>query len=66
MSDDYKRLAEDDGARFHQSTETGRWAADDRDGMAIVPCVDGALSVAEAARLYCEEKGLTPDGEAPI
>jgi hypothetical protein len=60
MIDAYKRLAEDDGARFHRGSESDRWTAEDRDGMAIV---SGAMSIAEAARLYCEDKGLTSPQE---
>jgi hypothetical protein len=60
MTDVYKRLAEDDGARFHKGNESDRWMAEDSDGIAIV---SGAMSVAEAARLYCEDKGLTSPGE---
>jgi hypothetical protein len=58
QASDYIRLAEDDGARFCQIRTTGLWGATDRDGMVIVPYVDGAMSREEAARLYCEEKGL--------
>jgi len=62
MADAYRRLAEDDGARFHRSVETGHWSAEDRDGVTIVPLEGGAMSIAEAARLYCEDKGLaSPD-----
>jgi hypothetical protein len=56
---DYIQLAEDDGAHFRQIKATGLWGAMDRDRMVIVPYVDGAMSKEEAARLYCEEKGLT-------
>jgi hypothetical protein len=55
MADAYKRLAEDDGARFRRGSGSDRWIAEDRDGIAIV---SDAMSVAEAARLYCEDKGL--------
>jgi hypothetical protein len=61
MSDathDYVRLAEDDGAHFCQIRTTGLWGVSDKHGMVIVPYVDGAMSREEAARLYCEEKGL--------
>jgi hypothetical protein len=54
------QLAEADGATFLQIRTTGLWGAVDREGMVIVPYVDGAMSKAEAARLYCEDKGLTP------
>jgi hypothetical protein len=60
MTDVYKRLAEDHGARFHRGSESDRWTAEDRDGIAIV---SDALSIAEAARLYCEDKGLTSSEE---
>ena len=66
MSDDYRRLAEADGATFTQDGKRSGldpWRARDRDGVTIV---SGALSIAEAARLYCEDKDLTPDGEALI
>jgi hypothetical protein len=62
-ANDYLRLAEDDGACFRQIRSTGLWSAADRDGVVIVPFVDGAMSIAEAARLYCEDKGLTPSHE---
>ncbi len=55
---DYVRLAEEDGAHFCQIRTTGLWGVSDRDGMIVVPYVDGAMSKVEAARLYCEEKGL--------
>jgi hypothetical protein len=60
VTNDFVRLAEDDGATFRQIRETGLWGAVDREGMVIVPYVDGAMSKVEAARLYCEDKGLTP------
>jgi hypothetical protein len=62
MSDatDYIRRAEDDGAHFQQIRATGLWGAMDRNRMVIVPYVDGAMSKEEAARLYCEAKGLLP------
>ena len=53
------QLAEADGATFLQIRTTGVWGAVDREGMVIVPYVDGAMSKVEAARLYCEDKGLT-------
>jgi hypothetical protein len=56
-------LAQDDGARFRQGSESDRWVAEDRDGMAIV---SGAMSIAEAARLYCEDKELIRDGMAVV
>jgi hypothetical protein len=49
-----ERLAEADGATFIPSG-TGSWAVRDKDGMTIAR---GALSRAEAARLYCEELDL--------
>jgi hypothetical protein len=55
MTDASVRLAEADGARFHRGSESDRWTAEDRDGMAIV---SDAMSIAEAARLYCEDRGL--------
>ncbi len=59
----FVRLAEDDGATFRQIRATGLWGATDRDGMVIVPYIGGAMSREEAARLYCEDRGLTPDGD---
>jgi hypothetical protein len=49
-----ERLAEEDGATFIRSA-TGAWYARDKDGITIVR---GALSRAEAAVLYVEDKGL--------
>jgi hypothetical protein len=49
------RLAEEDGATFIRS-KTGAWYAKDRDGVMVV---HGALSHAEAAVLYCEDRDLT-------
>jgi hypothetical protein len=60
MTDAYRRLAEDDGARFRMTSETDRWTAEDSDGIAIV---SDAMSIAEAARLYCEDKGLVSPRE---
>jgi hypothetical protein len=57
---EFERLAEADGATFLQIRTTGLWGAVDREGMVIVPYVDGAMSKVEAARLYCEDKGLPP------
>jgi hypothetical protein len=62
MSDisELERLAELDGATLIRSA-TGAWWAKDKDGIVIVR---GALSRAEAAVLYCEDKdlcGSTPD-----
>jgi len=54
------RLAEADGATFLHIRTTGLWGVADREGMIVVPYVDGAMSKIEAARLYCEDKGLTP------
>ena len=56
MADAYVRFAEADGACFVQDV-TGRWIARDKDGITVV-C--GALSIAEAARLYCEDRDITP------
>jgi hypothetical protein len=50
-----ERLAEADGATFLRSA-TGAWWAKDKDGITIVR---GALSRAEAALQYCEQKDLT-------
>jgi hypothetical protein len=50
-------VAEADGATFRRGSEPDRWAAYDKDGAAIV---SDAMSIAEASRLYCEDKGLTP------
>lgn len=49
-----ERLAEADGATFIRSA-TGAWYAKDRDGIVIVR---GALSRAEAAVHYCEDRDL--------
>jgi hypothetical protein len=54
VSHELERLAEADGATFLRSA-TGAWWARDKDGITIVR---GALSRAEAARLYVEDKGL--------
>jgi hypothetical protein len=56
MSDatEIERLAEADGATFLRAA-TGAWWARDKDGVTIVR---GALSRAEAARLYCEDRNL--------
>jgi hypothetical protein len=55
----YARLAEADGAMFTRSGE-GEWSVKDKDGLTIA---EHALSLAEAARLYCEEKGLPTSEE---
>jgi hypothetical protein len=55
MTDASRSLAEDDGACFRKGSESDRWTAEDSDGIAIV---SDAMSIAEAARLYCEDKGL--------
>jgi hypothetical protein len=55
MTEAYWYLAEDDGARFCRKSESDRWTAEDSDGMVIV---SDAMSIAEAARLYCEDQGL--------
>jgi hypothetical protein len=60
MTDAYRRLAEEDGARFRMESESDRWTAEDGDGIAIV---SDAMSIAEAARLYCEDKGLASPRE---
>src|SRR5579871_4649575 len=49
-----ERLAEADGAQLIR-TATGAWYAKDRDGITVVR---GALSRAEAALHYVEDKGL--------
>jgi hypothetical protein len=49
-----ERLAEADGATFLRSA-TGAWWARDNDGITIVR---GAMSRAEAALLYCEDRDL--------
>jgi hypothetical protein len=51
---EFERLAEADGAPFIR-TATGVWWARDKDGITVVR---GAMSKAEAGRLYCEDKGL--------
>jgi hypothetical protein len=48
------RVAEADGAMFTPSG-TGEWSVKDTHGLTVA---HGALSLAEAARLYCEDKGL--------
>jgi hypothetical protein len=48
------RIAEADGAMFAPRSD-GEWSVKDKHGLLIA---DGALSLAEAARLYCEDKGL--------
>jgi hypothetical protein len=48
------RLAEADGATFIRSA-TGAWWARDKDGVTIAR---GALSRAEAALRYCEDKDV--------
>jgi hypothetical protein len=48
------QLAEADGATFQRSP-LGAWYAKDHDGITVV---FGALSRAEAARAYCEDKDL--------
>jgi hypothetical protein len=55
-SGEFVRLAEEGGATF-QKSHAGAWYVKDRDGMVIVR---GALSKAEAAVHYCEDKDLTP------
>jgi hypothetical protein len=55
VSNELVRLAEEDGAMFIRS-KTGAWYAKDRDGVTVV---HGALSHAEAAVLYCEDRDLT-------
>jgi hypothetical protein len=60
MTDVYRRLAEEAGARFYKGSDSDRWTAQDSDGITIVT---GAMSIAEAARLYCEDKGLTSPDE---
>jgi hypothetical protein len=60
VSHELERLAEEDGATFIRSA-TGAWWARDKEGFNIVR---GALSRAEAAVLYCEDKdlvGSTPE-----
>jgi hypothetical protein len=55
-----ERLAEADGATFIRSA-TGAWWAKDKDGITIVR---GAMSRAEAAVQYCEDRdlcGSTPE-----
>jgi hypothetical protein len=56
-----EHLAEADGAQLLRAL-TGAWWAKDRDGITVVR---GAMSRAEAALLYCEDKhlvGTTPAG----
>jgi hypothetical protein len=60
MTEAFRYLAEDDGARFCRESESDRWTVEDRDGIAIV---SDAMSSAEAARLYCEDKGLASPQE---
>jgi hypothetical protein len=54
----YMRLAEADGAIF--ARDDGEWSVKDKDGLTIA---ERALSRAEAARLYCEDKGLPTSEE---
>ncbi len=54
MTDALTELAEADGATFTPSG-TGSWRVQDRHGVIIAR---GALSRAEAALLYCEDKDL--------
>jgi hypothetical protein len=51
----YVHLAEGKGAHFRRDGKTGHWFANDKDGTVIVP---EAMSLAEAARLFCEDQGL--------
>jgi hypothetical protein len=51
---EFERLAEAEGATLIRSA-TGAWYAKDRDGIYVVR---GALSRAEAARLYAEDRDL--------
>jgi hypothetical protein len=57
-----ERLAEADGATFIRSA-TGAWWVRDKDGIIVVR---GALSRAEAARLYCENEHLVGSSPAAI
>jgi hypothetical protein len=60
LPNELERIAEADGAVFTRSA-TGAWWARDKDGITIVR---GALSRAEAAVLYCEDRdlcGSTPE-----
>jgi hypothetical protein len=61
-STELELLAEQDGATFLRSA-TGAWWAKDKDGITIVR---GALSRAEAARLYCEDKHLVASTNGAI
>jgi hypothetical protein len=54
LPNELERIAEADGATFLRSAN-GAWWARDKDGITVVR---GALSRAEAARLYCEDLGL--------
>ena len=54
VTHELERLAEADGATLTR-TATGAWYARDKDGMTVVR---GALSRAEAARLYVEDRDL--------
>jgi hypothetical protein len=55
VSNELVRIAEADGAQFTPSG-MGTWRATDRHGVTIVT---GAMSMAEAARLDCQDRGLT-------
>jgi hypothetical protein len=61
-STELERLAEADGATLVRSA-TGSWYAKDRDGIYVVR---GALSRAEAARLYCDDKHLVESTPAAV
>jgi hypothetical protein len=58
----YQRLAEANGAMFTQSDD-GTWSVKDQHGLTIA---EGALSIAEAARLFCEDKDLAPSQEPTL
>jgi hypothetical protein len=55
VSHELERLAEEDGATFHFAPAVGLWHVRDKDSITVVR---GALSRAEAARLYVEDRDL--------
>jgi Protein of unknown function (DUF3363) len=57
-----QRLAEADGAMFIH-TAAGTWQANDKDGIVIVR---DTMSIAEAARLYCEDQDLVPSAPSAV
>jgi hypothetical protein len=56
LSDAYQKWADAHGGLFIKSA-AGTWSVTDADGAVVAR---GALSKAEAARLYCEDQDITP------